>query len=416
VISQGISWGIKFTKIRDTPMPLAEVTIRTAKPTEKPYKLNDGKGLYALINPNGKKYWRYKYTFNKKEKLLALGVYPEVSLKDARTKQEQARILLKDGIDPAEAKQATKRKAILEAENSFKQIALEWHTNRKPNWSERYANYVLKRLEKDIFPSLGHRPVNAITAPELLAVIRAIEARDVCDIPHRVLQTCGEVFRYAIAIGKGERDVAADLRGALKTVKKRHHAHLEEKELPEFLSKLEAYDGDLQTKLAWKFMLLTFVRTTELRGAKWKEINFDKAEWRIPAERMKMGELHIVPLSKPAIKVLEALKPLTGHREYIFPNSNRPATTFISENTLLYALYRMGYHSRATTHGFRATASTILNEYGFRSDVIERQLAHSERNKIRASYNHAQYLQERKEMMQWWADFLEKLAKVKNNN
>ncbi len=387
-------------------MPLTDSTLRSAKPRDKQYKLSDEKGMYLLVKPDGKKYWRLKYLHSRKEKLLALGVYPEISLKEAREKRDKARKLISEGIDPIQKKKEEKLKRIIKTENTFEKIAHEWHENRKQGWTERHAAYVLRRLEADIFSALGSRPINEITAPELLMVLRAIEKRGAIDIAHRALQTSGQIFRYAIATGRAERDIAADLRGALKTRKKENYARLDAKELPEFLSKLEDYDGDLQTKLAFKLLLLTFVRTGELRGARWDEIDLEKAEWRIPAERMKMREVHIVPLSKQALTTLNALKAINGQREHVFPNRNKPMTC-MSENTLLYALYRMGYHSRATPHGFRATTSTILNEHGFRSDVIERQLAHAERNKVRASYNHAQYLPERREMMQWWADHLE---------
>lgn len=246
----------------------------------------------------------------------------------------------------------------------------------------RHANYVLRRLEADIFPAFGFKPINEIVAPELLAALRAIENRGAVDIAKRALQTTGQIFRYAVATGRAERDISSDLRGVLKNRKPKNLTRLEEKELPEFMEKLEVYDGELQTKLGLKLIILTMVRTTELRGARWEEIDLERKEWHIPAERMKMREKHI------------------------FPNTKNPRT-YISENTLLYAMYRMGYHSRATVHGFRGTASTILNEHGFNSDHIERQLAHAPRNKVRAAYNHAQYLKERIKMMQWWADFLE---------
>ena len=293
--------------------------------------------------------------------------------------------------------------------NSFETIAHEWHHSRLEKWKPKHAVNILRRLENDIFPALGARAINEIKAPELLSVLREIESRGAIDIAHRTLQICGQIFRYGIVTGRNDRDIAADLRGALKTRKSENYTRLEAKELPEFLDRLENYDGDLQTKLALKFTLLTFVRTGEVRGAKWTEFDLDKKEWRIPASRMKMSEMHIVPLSTQTIAVLKELQLITGNYEHLFPNRNKPIT-FISENTMLYVLYRLGYHSRATVHGFRATASTILNEHGFRPDVIERQLAHSERNKVRASYNHAQYLPERREMMQWWGDYLENSA------
>ncbi len=240
-------------------------------------------------------------------------------------------------------------------------------------------------------------------------MLRKIETRGALDITHRAMQTCSQIFRYAIITGRAKYNPAIDLRGALKSPGKSNHAYLEAAELPEFLSKLRAYDGHIQTRLAMDLLLLTFVRTTELRAAKWEEINLEKAEWRIPAERMKMREQHIVPLSRQAIEIIEEVRKLSGHGIYVFPSQNNP-DKFMSENTMLYALYRLGYHSRATIHGFRATASTILNEHGFRADVIERQLAHGERNKVRAAYNHAQHLPERRDMMQWWADHLDGLV------
>ena len=391
-------------------MPLTDTTVRTAKAKDKQYKLSDSAGLYLLVQPNGKKYWRLKYYFAGKEKLLSIGVYPVISLSEAREKSLLAKKQLANNIDPSEHKKEQKLKNSVNAENSFKSIAIEWHNNQKHRWTLRHAIYVLRRIEADIFPILASRPINEIKAPELLAVLRLIETRGAIDIAHRVLQTCGQVFRYAVATGRAERDISADLRGALKTRKKQNYSRLEAKELPEFFSKLEEYDGELQTKLALKFLLLTFVRTGELRGARWEEIDFKKKEWRIPAERMKMRELHIVPLSTQSLDVLKELQIINGQKDYLFPNRNKPMT-FISENTLLYAIYRMGYHLRATVHGFRATASTILNEHGFKPDVIERQLAHCERNKVRASYNHAQYLPERREMMQWWGNYLDKLIR-----
>ena len=391
-------------------MPITDIIARNAKPKEKPYKITDEKGLYLYVKPNGGRYWRYKYYFAGKEKVLALGVYPEISLKDAREKRDEARKVQRDGTDPSQAKKEKKLQHMLDHENTLEMVAREWLENRMESWTKRHASYTLRRLEADIFPALGFKPINKITAPELLAVLREVEKRDALDLSHRLLQISGQVFRYAIATGRAERDIAADLRGALKTRKKENFAYLREEDLPEFFSRLNSYDGDLQTKLGLRLLILTFVRSSELRGAKWDEINFEKAEWRIPAERMKMKEMHIVPLSKQALSILTQLKQLNGSRPFIFPSRTKPDTSFISENTLLYSLYRMGYHSQATTHGFRATASTVLNEHGFRSDLIERQLAHGERNKVRAAYNHAQHLPERRQMMQWWADHLDGLA------
>ena len=391
------------------PTSLSDTKARNAKPRTKPYKITDGEGLFLLVTPSGGKYWRLKYFFGGKEKLLALGVYPDVNLAEARQRRAQARKVLAAGNDPGETKKEAKRLAILKNANSFEVVAREWLEKRKHEWAPITAEVALGRLETHILPKLGTRPIADINAPEVLAMLRAVEDKGTLETARRVMNISGQIFMYAIATGRAERNPVPDLRGALKTPVVKHRSFLKEDELPLYLEKLEAYDGSLQTRLALRFLLLTFVRTNELRAAEWTEIDWKKAEWRIPANRMKMKELHIVHLSKQAIAVLRKLEKNSGHRQYVFPNEHRPAT-FMSENTMLYALYRMGYHSRATGHGFRSTASTILNEHGFRADVIERQLAHTERNNVRAAYNHAQYLPERRQMMQWWADYLDKVA------
>jgi integrase len=394
------------------PTSLSDAKVRNAKPRTKRYKIADGEGLFLFIMPSGSKYWRLKYFFEGKEKLLALGVYPEINLADARERRAQARKILAAGNDPAEAKRDAKRVEALRIDNAFEVVAREWFEKRKHEWKPSSAASMLVRLEKHILPKLGKRPIADIAAPEVLAVLRVIEERGTLETARRVMQICGKIFMYSIATGRTERNPVPDLRGALKSPVVTHHSFLNASELPLYLKKLEAYDGSLQTKLALRLLLLTFVRTNELRGAQWTEIDWDKAEWRIPAERMKMKELHIVPLSRQAIAVLRELEKHSGNRQYVFPNQHNPSK-FMSENTMLYALYRMGYHSRTTGHGFRSTASTILNEHDFRADVIERQLAHSERNTVRAAYNYAQYLPERRKMMQWWADYLEKAAAKK---
>ena len=388
------------------PQSLSDAKARNAKPKARPYKISDGEGLFLLVAPNGSKYWRLRYFFAGKEKALALGVYPEVTLADAREGRARAREALAAGQDPAEAKKETKRLVALRAGNSFEAVAREWLEKRKHKFVPSSAKRTLARIEKYILPTLGPKPVAEITAPEVLAILRPIEDKGKLETARRIVQICGQVFMYAIATGRAERNPVPDLRGAIKTPVVAHRAFIKEDELPDYLAKLDAYDGSVQTKLALRFLLLTFVRTGELRAAQWSEIHWQKAEWRIPAERMKMKELHVVPLSTQAIATLRELEKLTGNRQYVFPNQHNP-DRFMSENTVLYALYRMGYHSRATGHGFRSTASTILNEHGFRSDVIERQLAHGERNEVRTAYNHAQYLAERRTMMQWWADYLD---------
>jgi integrase len=391
-------------------MSLTDAAVRTAKPKDKPYKLTDGDGMFLYVHPSGSKYWRLKYRFAGKEKLLALGVYPEVSLGDARERRAQARKALAAGNDPGEVKKEAKRLASFKSENTFEAVAREWHEQQKHKWVPHYSTCVLNRLETYIFTKIGNRPIAAIGAQELLIPLRVVEKSGALDLAQRIMQSCGQIFMYAIATGRAERNPVPDLRGALKTPVKTHLAHLKADDLPDYLQKLEAYDGAPETKMALKMLLLTFVRTTELRAAEWTEINLDKAEWRIPAERMKMRDPHIVPLSNQAVAVLRDLQKRTGKRQYLFPNQQK-TDKFMSENTMLYALYRMGYHSRTTGHGFRSTASTILNENGFLPDVIERQLAHCERNKVRAAYNHAQHLPERRKMMQWWADYLAGIAK-----
>jgi len=391
-------------------MALSDAKVRNAKPLSKPFKIADGEGLFLLVVPSGGKYWRFKYHFGGKEKLLALGVYPEVSLGEAREKRAEARKTLAKGNDPGAVKRENKLQTALNSEHTFEAIAREWFAQRTHEWAEGTSRTHLKRLERHIIPKLGKRPIKEITAPEVLAMVRVVEGKGTLDTAKRLMQICGQVFMYAIATGRAERNPVPDLRGAIKTAVTTHHAYLRAGELPEYLMRLDAYDGAIVTKLALKLLLLTFVRTTELRAANWSEIDFDKAEWRLPAERMKMKEEHIVPLSSQAVSVLRELQNHTGNRQFIFPNQKNPFSAFMSENTMLYALYRMGYHSRTTGHGFRSTASTILNENGFMPDVIERQLAHSERNKVRAAYNHAHYLPERRKMMQWWADYLDEAA------
>jgi len=392
---------------------LTDKAIKNAKPADTIKKLSDGHGLTLVIHPNGSKYWVYRYRYLGKEKSLALGIYPEVGLADARLKLGEVRKQIANGQDPSEVRKSSKRQAMIGAENSFEVIAREWMDGKAHGWVPRYAGYLRRRMENDLFPKLGTRPIKDITAPELLSVLRIIEQRNALDLANRVLQYCGQVFMYAIATGRADRNPAADLRGALKTPVKKHFAHLKATELPEFVERVRAYDGHPQTKLAVMLLMLTFVRTTELRGAKWDELDLDKAEWRIPAQRMKMRRDHIVPLSRQAKAAFKELLRLNGNWPYVFPN---PHNTFkcMSENAVLYALYRMGYHSRATGHGFRHTASTVLNESGlFRNDVIERQLAHVHSDKVRGVYNHAEYLPERLRMMQWWADYLDRVAAKK---
>ena len=391
-----------------TPMPLTDTAIRNTKPQDKPVKLFDGGGLYLLVNPNGSRWWRLKFRIGGKEKLLSLGVYPEITLKAAREKRDQARALLTQGIDPSVKRKATK---VAEAE-TFEAIAREWFASFAPTWVQSHSDKIIRRLERDIFPWIGSRPIREIGAPELLAVLRRIEGRGAVETAHRAMQNCGQIFRYAIATGRSERDISADLRGALPPVKQEHHASITDpKAIGALLRAIDGYNGTFSTQCALRLAPLVFVRPGELRGAEWSEFDLEVGEWRIPAERMKARAPHIVPLCRQAVAVLRELHPLTGSGRYVFP-SERSTGKPMSNNTVLAALRRMGYTGdEMTGHGFRSMASTLLNEQSWHRDAIERQLAHQERNKVRAAYNYAEHLPERRRMMQAWADYLDSLKK-----
>jgi integrase len=395
-------------------MPLTDTLIRNSKPMTKPYKLSDGSGMYLLIKPDGGRYWRFDYRFAGKRRTLAVGVYPVVTLARARERREDARRLLANGIDPGVAKKAAKRATTIATENTFEVIAREWISRQRKCLAPKYCALILARLQADIFPQLGPRPIVEIDAPELLEVLRKVEKRGVIETARRLRQTCGQVFRYAVVTGRAKDDPTAALRGALASSGKRRHGHLAMplKELPNFLRALDNYDGDPRTRFALWLIVLTFVRTTELRAARWSEFeNLEQIKplWRIPPERMKMKREHIVPLAPQAVALLRELRMLPGSdaSPHVFPSPSRER--YMSNNTMLYAMYRMGYHARATVHGFRAMASTALNEMGFRPDVIERQLAHEEQNPVRAAYNRAEYLAERRAMMCHWADYISSL-------
>lgn len=372
-------------------------------------KLHDGDGLYLWVYLDGRKYWRMRYWQAGKEKSLSIGVYPKVTLSDARKKREELRQQLEANLDPSAERKATNLRKKLSAENSFQAVALEWYNKQLHTWVQHHADDVKRRLESNIFPALGKRPLDQIEAPELLQAIRKIENRGSYDLAHRVLQVCGQVFRYGIASGRCTRNPSADLRGALTPHVKQHQAAVRPEELPDLLRAIAKYDeiGDKQTRIALQLLVQTFVRTNELIGAEWVEFDIENALWMIPAGRMKMKTEHIVPLSKQTLAMLAELKEISGGSRFLFPGRNRDKP--ISNNTMLFALYRMGYKGKMTGHGFRAVASTILNETGFNPDVIERQLAHCERNEVRGAYNRAEYLQERKRMMQHWADYLDSL-------
>lgn len=389
-------------------MALTDTAIRNAKPADKPLRLFDGGGLYLEVAPSGGKWWRLKYRFGGKEKRLSLGTYPDTGLKAARARRDELRALLADGVDPGEARKETKREEAAKAINSFEAVAREWYGKQAHSWVATHSKDVLRRLEVNIFPVIGHRPISDLEAPELLATVRKIEARGAHDLAHRVLAVCGQVFRYGIATGRCKRDLSADLRGALTPHVKKHQAAVRPEELPDLLRGVDAYDkttGDTLTRLALQLLGATFVRTGELLGATWDEFDLEAGLWAIPGGRMKMKTEHVVPLSRQALAILEELRPISGAGRFLFPGRNRDKP--LSNNTMLFALYRLGYKGKMTGHGFRSLASTIMNESGlFRPDVIERQLAHCERNEVRGAYNRAEYLPERRKLMQWWGDYL----------
>ncbi|MGH8580654.1 MAG: tyrosine-type recombinase/integrase [Gammaproteobacteria bacterium] len=385
-------------------MPLTDTQVKNAKPGTKRYKLHDIEGLYLLVAPSGGRWWRLDYRFQGKRQTLALGVYPTVTLKDARERRYQARKLLASRINPADVRKAEKRGG------TFKAVAVEWFHKRESSWAYGHASKVIGRLEKDIFPWLGDRPITQITAPELLAVLRRVEARGALDTAHREHQYCSQIFRYAIATGRAERDPAADLRGALPPARGQHYATITKpEEIGALLRAIDGYQGQFTTACALRLAPLVFVRPGELRKAEWREFDMDNATWKLPAEKMKLKRPHIVPLSQQALAIIRELHPLTRGGRYLFP-AIRTGTRPMSENTVNAALRRLGYTKEELTgHSFRSMASTLLHEQGFPPDWIERQLAHAERNQVRASYNHAEYMIERRKMMQHWADFLDGL-------
>lgn len=396
-------------------MPLTDTAIRNAKPRETPYKISDGGGLFLLVKPTGARYWRMAYRWHGKQRTLAIGVYPTISLADARKVVQDAKRKLAAGIDPNQAKKAEQRAARLAAAATFEAVAREWHEYWKEGKNKKYAIQVMRRMEADLFPEIGARPIAEIDAAELLDVLRKVERRGVAETALRLRQLCGQVFRYAIVNGGRARlDPTPSLRGAIKVNgRKRHHSALPRAELPTFLHRLDHYHGQIQTKLALRLVVLTFVRTTELRAARKEEfegLDGNEPLWRLPPERMKMHREHLVPLPRQAIPVIREAWELSGESDLLFPAPTKEG--YMSNNTMLYALYRMGYHSRATVHGFRRVASTILNEAGFNSDWIERQLAHDEDDEVRAAYNAAEWLADRRRMLQWWADYLDDLRKA----
>lgn len=404
-------------------MPLSDTAIRTLKPGKKAYKTYDRDGLFLLVSLSGSKLWRWRYRFAGKEKLMALGEYPVVGLAQARERHFAARKKLAAGIDPmaerkaeAEAKQRENEARGREEENCFENVARQWWKWWSAGKSPRHTDYVLRRLEADVFPAFGRKFIDAITAADIRELMLGIERRGARDVAKRAHETTGQIYRYAIAHGIATRNPAADFKpkDILSAAKEENFSCVDARELPAMLLKMENYAGDALTCLAMKLMAYTFVRTSELIEAEWPEFDLDNARWDVPADRMKMDTPHIVPLSRQSVEVLRALKLLTGKGRFVFPGANDKNKP-MSNNTILFALYRLGYKGRMTGHGFRGLASTILHENDFAEEHVELQLAHQKRNKVAAAYNHAKYLSQRAEMMQWWADYLDaRLAEGEN--
>ena len=391
-------------------MSLSEMKVRNAKPKEKFYKLADGDGLHLYVTEKGSKLWRFRYRFDRKEKLLSLGIYPEISLVDARQRRDEARRQLAHGIDPGALRKAQKQ-AETEEKETFEVVAREWHTAFTPSWTARHGATILSRLNHDLIPWLGSRPINEIKAPELLSVLRRAESRGALELAHRLRAIAGQVFRYAVATGRAERDPSGDLRGAIPPPKVKHHAAITDpKEVAPLLRALDGYQGGFVVKCALRLAPLLFVRPGELRHAEWAEINLDEAVWNIPAHKMKMKQAHIVPLCNQAIGILKELQEYTGAGRYVFPSVRTHARP-MSENTVNAALRHAGYDKDTMTgHGFRAMARTILDEVlQVRPDYIEHQLAHAVRDPNGRAYNRTAHLVERRKMMQRWADYLDEL-------
>jgi integrase len=388
---------------------LTDTEVRKSKPTDKAYRLTDGKGLFLFITPTGGRLWRFKYRYDGKQKLMALGQYPDVPLVLARERHAAARKLLATGVDPMAQRKAEKTARKATDENSFQTIAGLWLEHWRVGKSRQHVDATRRRIEANIFPLLGARPITEIEAPELVTMVKSIEGRGVGDLAKRALETTGQIFRFGIAHGYTRRNPAAEFRPSdiLRPTKKTNLARIDVKELPALLRAIEVYQGTHITRLAIKLLALTFVRTTELIGARWEEFDLEARRWNVPASRMKMKTPHIVALSSQAIEVLELLRSLARSDELLFPGDRNPDKP-MSNNTILLALKRMGYQGRMTGHGFRGLASTILHEQGYNHEHIELQLAHAPRNAVSAAYNHALYLQPRARMMQDWADFLER--------
>lgn len=386
-------------------MPLNDMQIRRAKPEAKVYTLGDGQGLSLLIEPNGSKSWRFRYRYAGKPKMISLGVYPTITLADARSRRDDARKLVAEGKNPSEVRKEQKIALQTESESAFEKIATEWHQMKSAKWSAGYASDIMEAFQNDIFPYVGTRPIGEIKPLELLNVLRKVEKRGALEKMRKVRQRCSEVFRYAIATGRAEFNPAADLSSALEVHQSNHFPFLKADELPDFLRALDSYTGSRLVQIATKLLMITGVRTIELHAALWSEFDLDNAIWEIPAERMKMRRSHLVPLSTQALDLLYELKIMTGNYRYVFPGRNDPNKP-MSEASINQVIKRIGYSRRITGHGFRHTFSTILHEQGYESSWIEIQLAHVDKNRIRGTYNHALYLEKRMSMMQYYSDVI----------
>ncbi|WES69653.1 tyrosine-type recombinase/integrase [Superficieibacter sp. HKU1] len=394
-------------------MKLTATEIKAARPKEKAYKLSDGGGMYLEIFPNGTKSWRLKYRIGGKEKRVVFGVYPTVTLAEARAKRDEAKRMLAAGGDPGQEKQADKQAKAMAVANSFERLALEWHEHKRLNWSVGYASDILEYLKKDIFPYIGTRSITDIKPAEMLAVLRKMEQRGVLDKLKKTRQACRQIFTYAVITGRAENNPVVDLASALKAPKQKHYPHLLLEQIPGFLRALDDYSGSMVTRNATHLLMLTGLRTIELRVSEWTDIDFEKGIWNIPAERMKMRRPHIVPITSRVKELLEEVHQLTGRGKYVFPGRN-DAGKPMSEASINQVIKRIGYDGKATGHGFRHTMSTILHEQGYNTAWIETQLAHVDKNSIRGTYNHAQYLDGRREMLQWYADYMDCLVQGEN--
>lgn len=394
-------------------MALNHTAIEALKPRASAYSASDGRGLGLSVQPTGAKWWRFRYNFEGKAKLLSLGVYPDVSLAQARQRCEDARKLVADGVDPSAKRKDDRALKNVKAFHSFEQIAMLWWEHWSSTHNQRYTLSVKTRLQQNVFGALGQLPINEITAKHIADCVKEIGARGATDIAKRAKETIGQIFRYAIASGYAERNPAKDfsISDVVKLKPVKNMARVDESELPDLLRAIEAYNGKAITRIATKLMVLTFVRTATLIGTQWSEIDFEAKLWRIPKERIKTKTPHFVPLPTQAIELLKTLKTITGDGEYLFPSASGSKNAFMSNNTILKALERMGYKGRQTGHGFRGVASTILHERGYDHQHIEIQLAHAQRSSVAAAYNHALYLPQRTQMIQDWGDFLEGLRK-----